>query len=473
MRPAVTEGASSTRLGEQRPEVQYAKSEGGAVAYQAVGDGLLDLVFLPEWMNNLEMQWEDPRLARFPTLLSTFSRLLMLNMRGIGLSDPLPEDETTTIEQWMDDITAVLNEVGSERAALFGTGIGGSLAMVFAATYPERTTALVLLNSTARSSAAPDYPFGIDQEWRERTQRAMRQAWGQAAILQLQAPELAADNRFRDWYGRFERYGASPGMALAVLRMVHDLDVRHVLPTIQCPVLILHRAGDAIVRVEHGRYLAEHIPGAQYVELPGEGHAYWSGDPDPILAEIQQFLTGVPPVRAVDRVLATVLFTDMVGSTETAVRLGDDRWTRLLDDYRMLVRQEVSRFRGTEVDTAGDGLLATFDGPARGIRCAAAIRDAVRSLGVDIRAGLHTGEVERRGDGIAGIAVHVGQRVQAEADPARSSYHEPSSTSLPDPTFASRIEALARSRGFRRSGTSLRHTSRRRRRPASRARNPV
>jgi class 3 adenylate cyclase len=404
-------------VGDKRPEVQYAKSEGGAVAYQTIGQEPLDLVFLPEWMNNLEMQWDDPRLARFPMRLSAFSRVLMLNMRGIGLSDPLLEDETTTIEQWMDDITAVLDEVGSKRVALFGTGIGGSLAMVFAATYPERTSALVLLNSTARSSAAPDYPFGIDREWRERTERAMRQSWGQAAILQLQAPELAGDSRFRDWYGRFERYGASPGIALAVLRMVHDLDVRHVLPAIQCPVLILHRAGDAIVRVEHGRYLAEHIPGARYIELPSEGHAFWSGDPDPILGEIQQFLTGAPPVTAVDRVLATVLFTDIVGSTETAARLGDNRWTRLLDEYRMLVRRELGRFRGREVDTVGDGLLATFDGPARGIRCAAAIRDAVRSLGVDIRAGLHTGEVERRGDGIAGIAVHVGQRVQAEADP--------------------------------------------------------
>jgi pimeloyl-ACP methyl ester carboxylesterase len=417
MRRTVTDGASSTGLGEERPEVRYAKSEGGAVAYQAVGNESLDLVFLPEWMNNLEMQWDDPRLARFPTRLSTFSRVLMLNMRGIGLSDPLRDDEATTIEQWMDDITAVLDEVGSKRVALFGTGIGGSLAMVFAATYPERTSALVLLNSTARSSAAPDYPFGVDREWRERTQREMRQAWGQAAILQLQAPELAEDKRFRDWYGRFERYGASPGMALAVLRIVHDLDVRHVLPAIQCPVLILHRAGDAIVRVEHGQYLAEHIPGAQYVELAGDGHAYWSGDPDQILAEIQQFLTGAPPVTAVDRVLATVLFTDIVGSTETAARLGDNQWTSLLHEYRLLVRQELDRFRGREVDTAGDGLLATFDGPARGIRCAAAIRDAVRSLGVEIRTGLHTGEVELRGDGIAGIAVHIGQRVQAEADP--------------------------------------------------------
>jgi class 3 adenylate cyclase len=400
-----------------QPEVQFAKSEGAAVAYQVVGDGLLDVVFLPEWVNNLEMQWQEPRLARFPTRLSTFSRLVMLNGRGLGLSDPLPQADSPTVEQWLDDVTAVLDAVGSSQAAVLGTGIGGSLAMVFAATYPGRTSALVLVNSTARSSVAPDYPFGITPGWKERTQQEMARSWGRAPILELQAPEIAGDAGFRDWYGRFERYGASPGMALAVLRMVHDLDVRHVLPAIYCPVLVLHRRGDPIVRVEHGRYLAKHIAGAKYIELPGEGHAFWSGDSDRILDEIQEFLTGTPAVSAIDRVLATVLFTDIVGSTELAVRLGDDRWTKLLDDHRALVRRELDRFRGREVDTAGDGFVATFDGPGRAIRCAAAIRAAVRSIGIQIRAGLHTGEIEMRGSEIAGIAVHIGARVEAEAAP--------------------------------------------------------
>jgi pimeloyl-ACP methyl ester carboxylesterase len=400
-----------------QPEVQYARGSGGAVAYQAVGRGSLDLIFLPEWMNNLEMQWQDPRLASFPARLSTFSRVVMLNMRGIGLSDPLSQDESTTIEQWMDDITTVLDALGSRRAALLGTGVGGSLAMVFAATYPERTTALVLMNSTARSSVAPDYPFGIDQEWREKTQAEMRRSWGQAAILELQAPEMAGDARFHDWYARFERYGASPGIALDVLRMVHDLDVRHVLPAIQCPVLILHRGGDPIIRVEHGRYLAEHIPEARYVELPGEGHAYWSGDTNHALDEIQQFLTGAPPVSAASRVLVTLLFADIVGSTVLAARLGDDRWTELLHEHRMLARQELDRFRGREVDMVGDAFAATFDGPARAIRCAAAVRDAAQSVGLEIRAGLHTGEVEMRGGVVTGIALHIGERVQAEASP--------------------------------------------------------
>ena len=403
--------------GDGRPDVQYAGPEGAAVAYQLVGKGSVDLVFLPEWMNNLEMQWDEPKLARFPSQLAAFSRVIMLNTRGIGLSDPLSHGASTTIEQWMGDITTVLEAVDAKHVALFGTGVGGSLAMVFAATYPERVSSLALLNSTARSSIAPDYPFGIDREWREQTQKEMRRAWGQAAILELQAPEVAGDARFRDWYGRFERYGASPGIALSVLRMVHDLDVRHLLPTIQCPALVLHREGDQVVRVEHGRYLTERIPRARYVELPGQGHAYWSGDSDRILAEIQRFLTGAAPVPAADRVLVTVLFTDIVASTQTAARLGDDRWARLLHEHRLLVRQELHRFRGREMNTAGDAFVAIFDGPARAIRCAAAIRDAMRSIGVELRAGLHTGEVEMRGGYVAGIALHIGQRVQAEADP--------------------------------------------------------
>ena len=401
-----------------QPEIHYATTYGGAVAYQVVGEGSLDLVFLPEWVNNLEMQWQDPRLARFPTRLASFSRVVMLNMRGIGLSDALPQDDSPTIEHWIDDITAVLDALATSRVALLGTGIGGSLALVFAATYPERVSAVVLVNATARSSAAPDYPFGIDESWRERTQERMAREWGRApAGLEMQAPELAADAQFREWYSRFERYGASPGMALAVLRMIHDLDVRHVLSAVQCPVLVIHRSGDPVVRVEHGRYLAEHLAGARYVELPGEGHAYWSGDTDRMIDEIQEFLTGAPPVAAIDRVLATILFTDIVGSTEQATRLGDVRWAALLEEHRVVVRQELDRFRGREVGTAGDSFVATFDGPARGIRCAAAIRDGLRPMGLQIRAGLHTGEIELRAGDVAGIALHISARIEAEAAP--------------------------------------------------------
>jgi class 3 adenylate cyclase len=400
-----------------QPEIYYAKIHGAAVAYQVVGAGPLDLVFLPEWVNNLEMQWQDPRLARFPTRLASFGRLVMLNTRGIGLSDALPGDDTPTVEHWMDDPTTVLDAVGSRRAALVGTGIGGSLALVFAATYPDRASALALVNATARSSAGPDYPFGITAEWREHTQDQMARSWGRAPILELRAPELAGDMRFRDWYSRFERYGASPGMALQVLRMIHDLDVTHVLPAIQCPVLVVHRRDDRMVQVEHGRYLAEHLPRARYVELPGAGHAYWSGDQDRIIDEIQEFLTGAPSAEVTDRVLATILFTDIVGSTDMAARLGDTRWAQALEEHRAIVRRELDAYRGREIDTVGDGFVATFDGPARAIRCAAAIRDGLRPLGLDIRAGLHTGEIELRAEGIAGIAVHIGARVQATAGP--------------------------------------------------------
>jgi pimeloyl-ACP methyl ester carboxylesterase len=399
-----------------QPEIEYARIDGAAVAYQVLGSGP-DLVFLPEWVNNLEMQWQDPRLARFPTRLASFSRLVMLNPRGIGLSDALPRDDSPTIEHWMDDITTVLDAIGSSRSGLIGTGIGGSLGLVYAATYPERVSALVLVNATARSASAPDYPFGIDAAWRDQTQDEMARSWGRAPVLELRAPELAGDGRFREWYSRFERYGASPGMALDVLRMIHDLDVRHVLPSIQCPVVVVQRRDDRMVTVEHGRYLAEHIPGARFVELPGAGHAYWSGDQDEILDEIQEFLTGAPAVAASDRVLATILFTDIVASTALAARLGDARWSEVLEDHRVLVRRELDRFRGREIDTAGDGFLATFDGPARAIRCAAAIREAVAPSGLRIRAGLHTGEIEVRAGGVAGIAVHIAARVLAEAGP--------------------------------------------------------
>jgi pimeloyl-ACP methyl ester carboxylesterase len=397
-------------------EVRYTTSGDSSVAFQVVGSGPIDVVFLPEWFNNLEMQWDDPRLARFPTRLASFGRVMMLNMRGMGLSDPIPHTEPPTVERWMDDISAVMDAAGFERAALVGTGLGGAIAMVFAATYPQRVSALVVINSTARSSAAPDYPFGVDAAWRQRTQDSMRRSWGRAPILQWQAPEMAGDERFRQWWARFERYAASPGIALAVLRMVQDLDVRHVLPSIQCPVLILHRLDDPITPVQHGRYLAKHIPGSRYVEVEGHGHAYWSGDSEQLLGEIQEFLTGAPATVDIDRVLATVMFTDIVGSTELLARLGDSRWTEVLAEHRLFVRRELERFRGREVDTAGDGFLATFDGPARAIKCAAAIRASVGRLGLHLRSGLHTGEVEMRPDGVAGIAVHIAARVAAAAD---------------------------------------------------------
>jgi class 3 adenylate cyclase/pimeloyl-ACP methyl ester carboxylesterase len=408
----------STSAGRRsHPGVDYVRRGNLAIAHQVVGEGPPDVVFIPEWFNNLDAQWEDPLLARVPERLASFARVIMLNQRGMGLSDPIPIDAPMSAEDWIDDVRLVMDAVGAERVSLIGTGTAGTVATLLAATQPDRVAQLVLVNSTARTAADEGYPFGSTPELRASMRDLMLDAWGRAAILPMLAPELAGDERFREWYGRFERLAASPGMALAAQRMIFDLDVRNVLGAVQCPTLVIHHRGDPLITVEHGRYLAAHVEGARYVELEGNGHAYWSGDGEPMLAEIQSFVTGVPPEPATDRVLATVLFTDIVESTQLAARLGDERWAALLDDHNRIVRREFDRFRGREVDAAGDGFLATFDGPARAIRCASAIRDELRSLGLEIRVGLHTGEVEVRGDSIMGIGVHIGARIQSSAAP--------------------------------------------------------
>jgi pimeloyl-ACP methyl ester carboxylesterase len=295
------------------PETGYARSDGRSIAYQVVGNGPLDLVFFPEWFNNLEAQWDDPRLAAFPTRLASFARVIMLNQRGMGLSDPIPMGDSITAEDWIEDARTAMDVVGVEQTALLGTGTGGTVALLFAASHPGRVSALVLVNSTARTAAADDYPFGSSPELRTRMRDLMRDAWGRAAILPMLAPELADDDRFREWYGRYERLAASPGMALAAQQMVFDLDVRDALGAIQCPTLILHRQGDPLITVEHGRYLAHHVAGSRYLELPGDGHAFWAGEPNQLLDEIQTFLTGAPAPQETNRVLATILFTDIVG----------------------------------------------------------------------------------------------------------------------------------------------------------------
>jgi class 3 adenylate cyclase len=408
---------SASAGGRSRPGVDYVRRGDLSIAYQVVGEGPQDVVFIPEWFNNLDVQWEDPRLARVPARLATFARVIMLNQRGMGLSDPIPMDDSMSAEDWIDDVRLVMDAAGAGRVSLIGTGTAGTVATLLAATQPDRVAQLVLVNSTARTAADEGYPFGSTPELRSSMHDLMHDAWGRAAILGMLAPELADDERFREWYGRFERLAASPGMALAAQRMIFDLDVRDVLGAVQCPTLVIHHRGDPLITVEHGRYLAAHVKGAQYVELEGDGHAYWSGNGERLLTEIQSFLTGVPGEPPTDRVLATVLFTDIVGSTQLAARLGDERWAALLHDHNSIVRREFDQFRGREVDAAGDGFLATFDGPARAIRCASAIRDGLRSLGLEIRVGLHTGEVEMRGGSIMGIGVHIGARIQTSAAP--------------------------------------------------------
>ena len=397
------------------PKTEYARSGDVHIAYQVVGQGPLDLVYVPGWVSHVEQAWEEPTLARFLFRLSSFSRLIVFDKRGTGLSDRVPDDKLPTLEQRMDDLRAVMDAAGSERAAVFGVSEGGNLCALFAATYPERTTSLVMFGTFAKRIWSPDYPWAPTPEKRQQEYELVEREWGNLMDLARYVPSKIGDQAFARRLTAYMRSAASPGAAVALLRMNTQIDIRLVLPTIRVPTLVIHRTADRDANVEEGRWLAARIPGARFVELPGDDHLPWVGDQDAILDEIQEFLTGIRQSPELDRALATVLFTDIVGSTELAARLGDRAWQDLLQQHHALVRRELDRFRGREVDTAGDGFFATFDGPARASRCACSIRDAVRQLGIEIRAGVHTGEVELTGEKIVGIAVHIGARVAATA----------------------------------------------------------
>jgi class 3 adenylate cyclase len=380
-----------------------------------LGDGPVDLVYVPGYMTNVEQNWEWPPYARFFERLASFSRLILYDRRGTGMSDRI--QTLGSFDETVDDLVAVMEAAGSSRAALWGGAEGGPTCMLFAATYPERTAALVLYASYAKRTWAPDYPWGLSKEMDARIVRGFVERWGREPMgIHVMAPSAAEDPSFREWYLRALRFGGTPGSALAWYRMTADIDVRPLLPAIRVPTLVLHRVGDRVIPVESGRHLAQHIPGARYVELPGADHLNTVGSDD-VADEMEEFLTGSRPMPEADRVLSTVLFTDIVGSTERAAELGDRRWRELLERHDGLVRENLERFRGREVKTAGDGFLATFDGPARGIRSAAAIAEAVSSLGLRIRAGLHTGEIELAGADVRGIAVHIAARVMAMAGP--------------------------------------------------------
>ena len=405
-------------MATEAPETRYARSGEHSIAYQVVGDGALDLVYMPGFASHLEVFWEQPAYSRFLHRLASFSRLIMIDRLGTGLSDRLPTDKTSTLEQRMDDIQAVMDAVGSERAALLGWSEGVMPCATFAATYPERATALVMYGGMPRILEADDYELGIPEEMYDEWVDTIQDLWGHSgAALRFWAPTVAEDPEPQRWFQRFTRLAASPGAAAALFRSIKQTDIRDVLPTIGVPTLIIHRTEDALVQVEHSRYMAEHIPDATLVEFPGEDHLWWFGDQDVIVDEVQEFLTGARSAPQHDRVLATVMFTDIVGSTERAAKLGDRRWRELLESHEAVVRRELARHRGTEVKTTGDGFLATFDGPARAISCARAIAEAVRPLGIEIRAGLHTGECEVMNGDVGGIAVHTGARVSAEAGP--------------------------------------------------------
>ena len=393
------------------PETRYAKSGDVNIAYQLMGDGPFDLVLISGFVSHLDLDLDEPRMAYFLRRLASFSRLIRFDKRGTGLSDRpggLPDLETR-----MDDVRAVMDAVGSERAAFLGYSEGGPMSCLFAATYPERTSALVIYASYAkRQDPDDDYPWASTPSERQAYAEQMERDWGVDSDLGSMAPN--ADAALRAWWARRARAAASPAAARDLVLMNSLIDTRAVLPTIRVPTLVLHRTGDRDSRVEEGRYLAEHIPGARFVELAGEDH-FVSIEADQILDEVEEFLTGTRPAREPDRVLATVLFTDIVGSSQRAAELGDRAWRGLLAAHNSVVRHELERFQGREVDTAGDGFLATFDGPARAVRCARAIQAEMAELGLELRAGLHTGEVELVDGKVTGIAVHTGARVAALA----------------------------------------------------------
>jgi pimeloyl-ACP methyl ester carboxylesterase len=400
-----------------QPRTRYARSESVSIAYQVVGDGPRDLVFVSGWVSHVEAGWDEPLLARFRRRLASFTRLILLDKRGTGMSDRVPDRELPTLEQRMDDVRAVMDAVGSRRAAIFGHSEGASMAMLFAATYPERTTALITYGAFACRIWNPEYPWAPTPEQRQGFYDLIERDWGGDVDMTDLAPSLANDEGFKQRLATYVRLSASPGAALALARMNTEIDVRGVLPAIRIPTLIIHRTGDRDANIDEGRYIAARIPGAKFVELPGPDHLPWVGDQDAVADEIEEFLTGIRPTPHIDRVLATVLFTDIVGSSERAAALGDAAWRDLLEQHHERVRRELLRYRGQEISTTGDGFFATFDGPARAIRCAIAIRDRLRELGIDLRAGLHTGEIERMGDNLGGTAVHIGSRVAGLSGP--------------------------------------------------------
>jgi len=397
------------------PATRYAKSGGINIAFQTVGHGPRDLVLVPGWVSNLDVFWEEPALARMLTRLASFSRLILFDKRGTGLSDRV--NDMPSLEVRMDDVRAVMDAVGSERAALFGYSEGGAMSALFAATYPARASALVMVGAFSRRVRAPDHPWGPTREQSIAFAEEVERDWGGAVGIEARWPSQAGDERCRRWWAHWLRSSASPAAAAALLRMNMEIDIRQVLPAVRVPTLLMHSRNDRVIEFGASQYMCEQISGAKLVELQGIDHVPWGCDSDRILDEVEEFLTGARLGAEADRLLVTVMFTDIVRATERAAVLGDRAWHDLLESHHRLVRRELERFRGLEIDTAGDGFLATFDGPARAVRCASAISREVRALGLEIRAGLHTGECEVMGGKVAGIAVHTGARVATHAQP--------------------------------------------------------
>ncbi|MET0623886.1 MAG: alpha/beta fold hydrolase [Pyrinomonadaceae bacterium] len=395
------------------PKTHYAVSTGDVnIAYQVLGDGPLDLVFVMGWVSHLEYFWKEESFARFLTRLASFARLILFDKRGTGLSDQVPLSELPTLEQRMTDVQAVLDAVGSKRAALLGVSEGGPMCSLFAATHPERTVALAMIGTYARRVWSEDYPWAPTEEERADFLDEIRRNWGEPVGIAERAPSVAGDPQFREWWATYLRMGASPAAALALTRMNAEIDVRSVLPSIRIPTLVIHRAGDECLKIEEGRYVASKIPGARFVELPGCDHLPFVGDQDAILDEVEEFLTGARPEHRIDRVLTTVMFVLFDEGTASAPGRRGDEAKELLQSH---ARRELALFRGKEVETSFARLFATFDGPARAIRCALAVVDAASRLGLRVRVGLHTGECDVLGEKVGGVTVQLGEAVAARS----------------------------------------------------------
>jgi pimeloyl-ACP methyl ester carboxylesterase len=399
-------------------ETQYALSGNVHIAYQIVGEGPVDLVFVPGWVSHVERAWESQDIAQFLKRLSSFSRLIMFDKRGTGLSDRVPINQLPTLEERMDDLRAVMEAADSKRAAVFGFSEGANLCALFAATYPEKTHSLIMFGSFAKRLWSPDHPWGPTMEEREEEYDLIAREWGKMMDVAHYAPSKVGDEAYLRSLVDYLRNAASPGAAVALLKMNTQIDIRSILPTINVPTLVIHRTGDQDAMVDGARWMASQIPGATFVELPGSDHLVWTGDQKAVLDEIQEFLTGERPVPLANRFLATILFTDLVESTQSIHQFGDETWHRMLDRHYSLCQKTIRRYRGRLVKTTGDGIHATFDGPGRAVVCAKEISDLVsQELGMAVRAGLHTGEIELQGEDTVGVAVHLAARIAAMAGP--------------------------------------------------------
>jgi class 3 adenylate cyclase len=397
------------------PETRYVKSDDVHVAYQVVGEGPFDLLFVPGFVSNIEAAWRNPDQSAFFRRLSSFCRLILFDKRGTGLSDRGAHD--FTLEQRMHDVQAILDAIGSKQAALFGVSEGGPMSLLYAATHPERTSALVVYGSYAKRSKTTDYPFGWDDRQWAHVIEDIEKNWGTIHFASVGGVVGHADARKAELLAAYYRASASPGAAAAIMRMNREIDVRDILAATRVPTLVLHRTADPLIEIGHGRFLAEHVPDARLIELAGQEHMPWLGDRDAVLGAVEQFLTGSQRTQQPERVLATILFVDIAGSTEQVAAMGDKRWRDMLNEFYGRVREVLQHYRGREVNTAGDGFLVAFDGPARAIRSCKAINDAMNSLELKVRCGIHTGECELVGDDLAGIAVHIGARVAGLAAP--------------------------------------------------------